>query len=245
MIILNAGVPRSGTVLVNSIVRGLLAGVADEVTQTNPHGIELVQLVRRLQDTGGDRYRTTLVHTHSWGPEVARRLAGSAYLCALVNYRDPRDICVSMMRLHEHDLETTVKIVLQSWELMEDCLRDVDAMVIPYELLVAHRPAFVFQIARRLGYTPGMAEVDRIVEATDISRHRAVMERVQAGQIEGLQRRQNRNRTLAEDPETLINDRHIQSGATGRWREELTSDQQGVVCERFASILSRYGYAGE
>lgn len=245
MIILNAGVPRSGTVLVNSIIRELLRAAATGVVQTNPHGADLIKLVRHLQDTGQERYRTTLVHTHSWGPEVARRLAGSGHLAAFVNYRDPRDICVSLMKLHENDLETTLQILLQSWEMMEACLNDIPAMVIPYELLASHRPALIFQIAQHLGLRPGMIEVARVMAATDIAQHRKVMERVQTGDIAGLQYRRNRNRTLAEDPATLINDRHIQSGAFGRWKTELDPDQQALANERLRPILLRYGYAAE
>ncbi len=68
------------------------------------------------------------------------------------------------------------------------------------------------------------------------------MEDVQAGNMDGLNRRENRHRVLVEDVRTLINDRHIQSGASGRWRGELTEDQQKTINERFAPLLQRYGY---
>lgn len=69
------------------------------------------------------------------------------------------------------------------------------------------------------------------------------MEQVQAGTRKKLAHRKNRKRVLVEDKETLINDRHIQSGSAGRWKTELTVEQQQMATERFAPILKRYGYS--
>lgn len=242
MIILNAGVPRSGTVLVNAIVRELLRGVAPNITQSNPHGAELVQLVRGLQESGQHLYSTFVVHTHTWGPEVGERLRSEPCMRAIVNYRDPRDVCVSLMKLHENEFDLTMRAVEQYFALMETCVRDTGALVLPYELLAAHPPSAIFQIARHLGLWPGLDRVAEIAQATSIGTHRAVMEQVQAGTRENLTKRPNRKRVLVEDSETLITDRHIQSGRSGRWRSELSKEQQRVATERFAPILARFGY---
>jgi len=242
MIVLNAGVPRSGTVLVNAILRALFQANKIAIAQANPHGPELPNLVRRLQETGQDRHRTVLVHTHSWDAETARLVTRTPYVTAFVNYRDPRDVCVSLMRLHEHDFDTAAEMTAQAFQIFAATVRDLDPMVIPYEYLTADPEGHIFQIARRLGFWPGRAQIADIVDATSAERHRQVMEQVQSGAIDGLARRQNRNRVLVEDPKTLINDRHIQSGRAGRWRSDLTEDQQRVANERFADIVTRYGY---
>ena len=52
MIVLNAGVPRSGTVLVNAILRELFALRKVPVAQANPHGAALPQLLARLIESG-------------------------------------------------------------------------------------------------------------------------------------------------------------------------------------------------
>lgn len=243
MIVLNAGVPRSGTVLVNAILRELfrLRGVPH--AQANPHGAELPKLVGRLIATGEARHKTVLVHTHSWDAETARLLAGSPHFTGFANYRDPRDVCVSLMRLHDHDFETAAEMTLGAFRLFEATCRDVDVMAIPYELLVTGTEATIFQIARRLGFWPTLAEVHAVAEATGQDRAREVMEKVQKREIEGLAVRQNRNRVLAEDPATLINDRHIQSGRSGRWRDELDAEAQARAADLFAPILVRHGYS--
>ncbi len=68
------------------------------------------------------------------------------------------------------------------------------------------------------------------------------MEKVKSGEMDGLAHRQNTNRVLVEDPRTLINDRHIQSGASGRWRQELSEAERNAANERFAGLIQRYGY---
>ena len=242
MIVFNAGVPRSGTVLVNAILRQIFEANGIRIAQANPHGEALPRLIRTLQRTAQDRYKTVLVHTHSWDAEAARLTRGSPFVTGFINYRDPRDVCVSLMRLHDHDFETAAKMTLASFRIFDAMAHEEDLMVLPYERLVADKPGHIFQIAHRLGFWLGQDQVDRIDAETSVDRHKAVMEKVQAGETEGLARRNNTNRVLVEDPKTLINDRHIQSGASGRWRRELSDADQTAANECFADLLKRYGY---
>lgn len=242
MIVLNAGVPRSGTVLVNAILRRLFEVNGVPVAQANPHGPELPRLIRQLQDSGQDRHKTVLIHTHSWDAETAAMLRGSPWVTGFLNYRDPRDVCVSLMRLHDHDFEAAAQMVLGSFQIFQATARQADVMAIPYEMLAGNPEAHIFQIGRRLGFWPGVAQVAQIAAETSMDRHRAVMEKVQSGNMDGLSRRQNTHRVLVEDPKTLINDRHIQSGQSGRWREEMDAATQAAATERFQPILKRFGF---
>ncbi|MEM9062149.1 MAG: hypothetical protein AAGD13_16950 [Pseudomonadota bacterium] len=242
MIILNAGVPRSGTVLVNAILRQLFERNGIRIGQSNPHGKQLPILLRRLQRAGHDRHKTILVHTHSWNPETAALVSGSPFVTGFINFRDPRDVCVSLMKLHDHDFDAAARMVENSFKIFEEASHADCMMVIPYELLVADKPGHIFQIARRLGFWPGLDEIAEIEAATSVDKHKEVMEKVSAGEIDGLTRRKNTNRVMVEDSRTLINDRHIQSGAEGRWRQELSESEQNSANERFGEILSRYGY---
>ncbi|MEL6997776.1 MAG: hypothetical protein AAFP68_05890 [Pseudomonadota bacterium] len=242
MIILNAGVPRSGTVLVNAILRQLFERNGVRIGQSNPHGKQLPMLIRRLQQAGHDRHKTILVHTHTWNAETAALVAGSPYVTGFINFRDPRDVCVSLMKLHDHDFDAAAQMVETNFRIFEQASQAACMMVIPYELLIADRPGHIFQIARRLGLWPGLDEIAEIDAATSVDTHKAVMDKVNSGEMDGLTRRQNTNRVMTEDSRTLINDRHIQSGAKGRWRDELTDAQQNAANERFHDILTRYGY---
>lgn len=242
MIVLNAGVPRSGTVLVNAILRQIYLRAGRRIGQSNPQGPFLPKLIRRLRDTGEDRSRTTLVHTHSWDEETAALLAEVAPLVGFACYRDPRDVAVSLMRLHDHALSTAVATTLHGFRAFEAVMRDRRVMAIPYELLVSEKRSHIFQIGRRLGFWLGLDVVVAIDRDTSADRHARLMEQVRAGTLPALVHRQGMNRVVVEDRETLINDRHIQSGAVGRWRSELTPEQQVDANERFAEIIRRYGY---
>ncbi|MEO9898241.1 MAG: hypothetical protein ABJF05_17850, partial [Paracoccaceae bacterium] len=72
--------------------------------------------------------------------------------------------------------------------------------------------------------------------------HRSIMKSVQDGSLKTIIRKHNSNRVLAEDSVTLINDRHIQSGASGRWREEFPPSQHEFITDRFTHILDNFGY---
>lgn len=245
MIILNAGIPRSGTVLVNAILRQILKRTGTGVTQANPHGEELPRLIHDLQRAGKDRHRAVLIHTHTWHEDATILLANSPWATGFINYRDPRDVCVSLMRLHDHDLATALKMTQNSFSQFEDTTVALDLMVIPYELLVQNPAAHIYQMAQRLGIWLGLDDVAKIEAATSADQHRKIMEKVRDGALDTLQQRHNRNRVLVEDTMTLINDRHIQSGASGRWQTELDEDQQERVNEAFAPLLKRFGYVVE
>ena len=114
MIVLTAGVPRSGTVLVNSIVRTLLVQNGVSVIQKNPHGKELVFLLQRLMRSGMQMYKVLLVHTHTWNDECTRLVENNAHVVGFLNYRDPRDVCVSLINLHDLAFDSAIQAVEQA-----------------------------------------------------------------------------------------------------------------------------------
>ncbi len=243
MIILNAGVPRSGTVLVNAILRELLRENGIATGQANPHGPALARLLSNLRMNGRHLHKTVLIHTHSWDDDAARQVKAVPETVILGNFRDPRDVCVSLMRLHDHDFATAMKMTIGNFNVFDNMCATADVMMIPYELLVTQKRAHIYQIARRIGLWPRLDQVARIDAATSIDRHKGVMDKVNSGEIDGLTRRPNTNRVLVEDPKTLINDRHIQSGVSGRWRTELSETEQAEATERLTPLLERFGYA--
>ncbi|MCG6902505.1 MAG: hypothetical protein LJE68_07465 [Rhodobacter sp.] len=77
MIVFNAGVPRSGTVLVGAILRALYAEARVATALDNAQGPELPRHLGTLIETGRARREVRLIHTHSWDPETERLAAGS------------------------------------------------------------------------------------------------------------------------------------------------------------------------
>ncbi|MEM7090610.1 MAG: hypothetical protein AAF496_13675, partial [Pseudomonadota bacterium] len=225
-----------------AIIRQLLGRRGIGVAQANPHGAELPKLIRRLQDCGEDRFKAVLIHTHSWDDETADLFGRTPFTAGFANFRDPRDVAVSLRKLHELPFENALEATTQYFKLFHRTALGMDVLVIPYEQLAAAKQSYIFQIGRRLGFWPKFDELAEIDQETSVDRHKAVMEQVKDGKLDTLQSRQNRHRKLVEDSKTLINDRHIQSGASGRWRTELTEDEQAAANEKFAAIIQRYGY---
>ena len=120
--------------------------------------------------------------------------------------------------------------------------RRTELELVHYDDLMRDRARLIAGMADRLGITLDAHEARTVAERTSIDRHRAVMHEVRSGRRPRLRARQNRHRTLVEDVDTLINDRHIQSGRTGRWRTELDPTQAAQATERFAEILDRYDF---
>lgn len=243
MIALNTGVPRSGTVLINAIIRGIMAHAGIRVTQANPHGAELPALIGRLMRACDEPGLLHLVHTHSWDEATEAICAGQSEIHAFACYRDPRDVCVSLMQLHDLDRDAALKLTMAGFALFEATCRGVDPIVIRYESLIADKRKVIEMIAQDLAVPQDDACIAQIDEATSVAAHRRVVNAINRGETTSLVARQNRSRILYEDPVTLINDRHIQSGASGRWRSELSTSDQEVLCERLRSLTDRYRYA--
>ncbi|MEM9140165.1 MAG: sulfotransferase domain-containing protein, partial [Pseudomonadota bacterium] len=178
MIIVNAGVPRSGTVLVNAIVRALLRQMKVRTAQSNPTGDKTLDLIRRLIRSGEEKHQATLIHTHQYHEGAVRLLQGSAHVTGFLNYRDPRDVCVSLMRLHDHTFEEAAETVAPYFAAFDLLAEALDLMIIPYELLVADTGGVAFQIARRLGFWPGLDAIDTVLAETTQEQHRKVMDDV-------------------------------------------------------------------
>lgn len=232
MIVFAAGVPRSGTVLVSAILRHLLTHAGHRVAVQNPHGAQLLALLGRL-----DAGQATVIHTHSWDRRVAETVAATPQIRGFLNRRDPRDVCVSLMRLHDHDVDTAAPMVVQYVQMMRRAAQDTGWPVIDYARLTGDTPAHIRAIARHLGLPAPPEVVAQIAEATSVARHSAIMADVQAGRVAALTERRNSRRILREDAATLINDRHIQSGAVGRWKTELTDDEKARAATIFASLV--------
>ncbi|MEM1275254.1 MAG: hypothetical protein AAGH74_01890 [Pseudomonadota bacterium] len=245
MIILNTGVPRSGTVLTNAIIRGVLGHAGLAVTQANPHGDELPDLISHLARSNDGSATAYIVHTHSWDKTTEAICAGLTELHAFSCYRDPRDVCVSLMRLHDLDLEAALQMTIAGFAHFEATCSGIEPVVFQYERLIADKYTAIKTVAQELALqidTNGIAQID---EATSVSAHRQIVDAINRGELPNLIARQNRSRILYEDPVTLLNDRHIQSGAIGRWQSELALSEQERLCECLRPLTDRYRYGDE
>jgi len=236
MIVFNAGLPRSGTVLVGAIVRAMFEGEGATVTQHNPHGMELAVLLSKLLETRSEGAQVDLIHTHGWPDVLPHEFLANDNVTGFLCHRDPRDVCVSLMGLHDMTFEEAVEFTLGNLSLFYEMRSQTAWPTIDYRDLQGSKLDQIHGIAKHLGFQLSEERAHQIDDATSVARHRAIMERLRAGNVNHLIVRKNRHRDLREDAHSLINDRHIQSGEIGRWRRELSPEQQATVTATFASF---------
>lgn len=234
MLILSLGIPRSGTILVFNILREILTRKKIPFASVNTNYPETTAFL-----SGYDFRENVLMHAHNLLPAVQKVLPRPD-VHAFFNYRDPRDVVVSMMRLHDYSFEKCMELTDISFAQYRQARRFPKIMFIPYAQLLESTESFIPRLAERLGCTLTQDEVEQIKEATSLEAHRKIMRDVAREKI-AVQVRRNPKRTLRESRTYFINDRHIQSGRSGRWREELTAEQQQLATRHFLPLLEELG----
>ncbi|MEM0990294.1 MAG: sulfotransferase domain-containing protein [Pseudomonadota bacterium] len=243
LILINGGIPRSGTVLVGRILTALCQANRLGVARLNiSEPRETPALARYIREHQGPE--VLLVHVHVTSDEVMAALAARDDTRIFWNVRDPRDAMVSLKQLHDLELDRAIWAMDKFLEFAEAA--SSQATILKYEAMVGDPPGFVRFLAERTGLSCSPSQVDDIVQQTSPEAHRKIMERLRPG-AEGSRTLETMTRTLIEDEATLINDRHIQSGAAGRWKAELTPEEQTRVTEAMWRWVDRLDYprAGE
>ena len=236
MLILNLGVPRSGTILVFNIFREILVRQNVQFKQLNTNLADTDAFLKKF-----DYKQHVLLHSHSMRPEVQKALQ-KVKTFGFFNFRDPRDVLVSLMKLHEHDFEKTLDFTTRSFSYFLIAVKFRQrVMFIPYEQLIAAPDVYIFQLAHRLGIFLNFNTVHDIQVATSLEVHKKIMADVQSEQVE-VRRVMGAGRPVIESTTHFINDRHVQSAKIGRWRDELSESQQAIANERFGKLLTMLGY---
>lgn len=241
MVIINGGLPRSGTVLVGAIICAVLRRQGRRWLRFNPQE-------RRDLESFADRVRTwsgpdvLLVHTHLIDNCVLAALASRPNSLLVWNHRDPRDALVSLCQLHDMALTDGLKamhVYLGAGRLAATARHVIR---LRYETMMADPSGTIRRLAGCLGEELDEASISQIASETSSDSHAQVMHALAHGTRPG-HRVTTMRRTMIEDPETLINDRHIQSGASGRWLRELSEADQALVAQALGPAVAELGYS--
>ena len=241
LFIVNGGIPRSGTVLVGEIIRALLQSRGHHMERYNPqerrHLTEFAEVIASTPPQA-----TMLVHTHLIDRTCLDLLARRKDAFVFWNHRDPRDALVSLIRLHDLPLARalhSLEVYLAAADLPRHWGK---AYGIRYERLVTNVPAHIRRIAGALGLEADQEEVERIRMATSPEAHSKIMHEVRDTGRADTRQIKTLFREMREDPDTLINDRHLQSGRSGRWKTELTPEAQKIATARLRPWIDAYAY---
>jgi len=233
MLYLIGGMPRSATVWSFNAADLILKHRGIHCRKVNANSPE--ELDAAIADY--DPEENLLVHFHDMS-ESLRKIAGQRHVRMAYSYRDPRDIVCSQIKLHHVSFEQAVGMTSVACNHFLDALKLPGRMLIPYYSATQHPQAIVYALAFHLGHMIGQSEVEAICRETAAGKFKGIMEQVDKGG-EGTESAFTGHREVRYDPETLVTDRHIQSGKTGRWKDELTEEQQRVLHEVFGKFVEK------
>ncbi|MDH3688749.1 MAG: sulfotransferase domain-containing protein [Gammaproteobacteria bacterium] len=239
MLILNGGVPRSGTTWVFNIIRTIFNIEGTEIATTDGHTPD--RLKAAIDSYDGKH--PLLVHYHDI-LEPIESIATQPFVRSFYSYRDPRDVVVSMRGLHDCTFDEAIGMVAMCFKYVAAAAHIHDNMFIPYEYLYSSPRPIVLEIGQRLGYLLKLSDVERIIDDTAAQNWEPIIQKLNHSKsVGGTLTVDTGIRVIRYDEQTMINDRHIQSGELGRWRSELTKAQQVKANEAFAYVIGGLGYA--
>ncbi|MCA9040942.1 MAG: hypothetical protein KDA65_11390 [Planctomycetaceae bacterium] len=237
MITLALGIPRSATTWAFNVCRHLYDFQGRQYKIYNPGDyLEMEELVATL-----DLQEDAIIHGHDLTPNL-RELAKLDHVRPFFNYRNPCDIVVSQIKLHDLDLEMAMQITANAYTYLEPAMAMPGIMLIPYDHATTQQEAIIYQMATKLSIFLPLNKAREIAEATSFEKHKKVMENVNQEEAEDVGVMYTSSRKIRFSETHLINDRHIQSGKNGRWREELSPSDQQKVLERFTPLLKVLGF---
>ncbi len=241
MIILNFGIPRSGTVWAFNVFRKIWERQSVPFRTDSPNSVPAVDASVAALDLS----ENVIIHGHDVTPALVQ-LAGHPDVRPFFNYRDPRDVVVSQIRLHDVSLENAIEMTAAAYRSLTQAICLPGIMVIPFAHIAEHAEPLIFQMATRLGVLLKLSDVKAIAEETSAKQHKKIMQHVVGGESPeeagSIATAHTRSRSIRYDEQHLITDRHIQSGKTGRWRDELDPVQQQEVQRRFAQLVDVLGF---
>jgi hypothetical protein len=233
LLYLNGGMPRSGTVWVMNVIQKLGSLTGRSMKRINANTPQEVDAAIRSYSYGAH----TLVHFHDV-PDVVPQVSRESFARIFYNYRDPRDVVVSQMRLHDASLEAAIEKTQIALSHFSNIFNAERVLIIPYLHILESPRAVIHFIANHMGVVVKEEHLGLIEKETSFEAHREKMEKVLRGEG-NLQSTDTGFRHIKHDSETFINDRHIQSGKIGRWKEELNEDQQLKVNEAFKEFVEK------
>lgn len=223
-------------------MRGILKSQNIAMRVHNPNQTDLPVLLQRLTNSQSFKWHTHLIHFHTWDPAsnaIFERY--SDLFIGTMNFRDPRDCAVSLAHVHDQDIATASKNIANYHGHMRYFRARAHPLSLRYESLVAHKTSYIDQIALHMGFNLNSAQIRQIDSDTTAEKAKIVAENVAEGKGP-IRTVGGKKRILREHPESFINDRHIQSGKSGRWLTETSPTDQAHLNEVLTPIAVALGY---
>ena len=229
-ILILAGLYRSASTWLYNVVLEILKGEGVESRMSAFYADQ----VEILASSIGKTDEIIAIKTHAPDPTI--KVLAKLGAPVIFSIRDPFDCVASLVKQFGHSFEDALQIVTES---IKACTELIDVarhqpLILVYEEIFARGPQTVQAIANCIGHTIDERRAIDIANLLSPSKVRSYIDDlVQKGLI---------TQTFDFDPITHWHPRHVGSGKTGRFREDLNELQIAKV--RFAArrFCERFGY---
>ncbi len=240
-LILATGMMRSGSTWAFNVCR--LAGqlVAQHLNQ--PFASAYL-LDKELDEFLAKQFPTlpgpAVIKAHFVGHAALNLIAAGRVKC-VSTYRDPRDCVASLMTFTNDPFQRAMRRTTGFLEELTLYQQSRNTLLIRYEDMIRDTAAHVRMVTDYLGVQLDDAGIRWIDGQTNIDRAREVSAELKTRPDDAVVRQESHR----VDPATNLHDNHIHSGKVGRWRDELTPEQQETLAKQFRPWLISLGYETE
>jgi hypothetical protein len=179
-----------------------------------------------------------VIKAHLLG-EVSWQWIQSDRARTVITIRDLRDCMASDMRFLSEGFEKSTERLVDCLKTIPPALTCPNALVIPYEQMIAHTSEMIGRIAAHLGIEADGQEIREIDARTNMEASRKICQALREAPDSSLE-------TVGAqkcDSRTLLHVNHVDSGKVGRWKDELSPEQVRILNQRFADWMPRLGYS--
>lgn len=224
--ILNCGIPRSGSTLVNLFIKELIKLDIDKTDTYIDDGISL----RKFQQK---KRNYVLLKTHRYFPSVLRHLANGRVV-GVMTHRDIRDIVVSLIQKgwcpdFNYFIESKE---LRSMVLSSIAYSEMESMsIISYKDLKDDPIRILRDLSVILKIDLKDREANEIVKRLSLQNLKKQAEKLTAkGSADNV------------DRSTGLHNNHIKDGAIGKWRKILSEDQIKKINREAEEYIKKFNY---
>jgi hypothetical protein len=232
-LIMTIGLYSSASTWAFNVVRELMIAQHGEARVCALYSDLVATVLDNRQALG--RYTVWKMHFGEAAWDVFAQLSDPTILLTV---RDPRDAILSLVNRFNSPLEASAQSVARCCNRALQCAH-AGYPVLRYEDRFFADPAVVGTIAEYIG-----AAVDADTRARIFDRYSTGAVRALAAQVEALPAERVKGDPAIDlyDEVTQIHRGHIGDGSVGKWRRQLTAEQQQAITARFAPFLNRFGY---
>lgn len=224
--ILNCGIPRSGSTLVNLFIKELIKLDIDKTDSYIDDGISL----RKFQHK---KRNYVLLKTHRYFPSVLRYLVNGRVV-GVMTHRDIRDIVVSLIQKgwcsdFNYFIESKE---LRAMVLSSIAYSEMESMnIVAYKDLKDDPLRILRDLSVILKINLNEREANEIVKRLSLQNLKKQTEKITAkGSIENV------------DRSTGLHNNHIKDGAIGKWRMILSEDQIKRINSEAEDYIKKFNY---